>query len=104
MDLKQDIYVEDQPLDHLRLVCSSAHCTATKVCILLKHVYVAFLKLDINGKKHLVHKTVCVEPYIFKNRARQFFMNPEFAEADCMNEDGKCKVIIQVCNPCTTLF
>jgi hypothetical protein len=77
-----ETYVEDRKLDHVRLVCSSAHCTATK--------------LDINGKKHLVHKTICMEPYIFKSSVRQWFMNPEFAECEVMNEDGKCKVSVLI--------
>lgn len=76
--MDSETYVEDRKLDHVRLVCSSAHCTATK--------------LDINGKKHLVHKTICMEPYQFKSSLRQWFMNPEFAESEVMNEEGKCKV------------
>jgi hypothetical protein len=48
-------------------------------------------KPDINGKKHLVHKTICLESYIFQGPV-QYFMNPEFAECSIMDEDGLCKV------------
>lgn len=73
-----DIYVEDKLLDHIRLVCCSAHCTTTMP--------------NINGKQHLVHKTICMNPYIFKSRTIQFFMNEEFETCDIMDEKGKCKV------------
>jgi hypothetical protein len=76
--MNSETYVEDKKLDHIRLVCSSAHCTTTKP--------------DINGKKHLVHKKICMDPYKFKSGLRQYFLNPEFAESEVMDEEGKCKV------------
>lgn len=78
MDEEEDTYVEAERLPHPRLVCSSRHCTMTRP--------------GIDGRGKIVYKSICLEPYVFPDGVRQFFGNPAFETAACMNKRGKCRV------------
>ncbi|KAI6227688.1 hypothetical protein M3Y99_01230800 [Aphelenchoides fujianensis] len=73
----EDTYVEAERLPHTRLVCSSRHCTETRP--------------GIDGRGKIVYKSTCLEPYVFPDGVRQYFGNPAFETAACMNKRGKCR-------------
>ncbi|KAI6196335.1 hypothetical protein M3Y94_01096800 [Aphelenchoides besseyi] len=72
-----ETYIESERLPFPRLVCASKHCTETRP--------------GIDGLGRIWYKSVCHEPYEFTTSARQYFGNPDFANAPVMNKKGKCR-------------